>query len=126
MVPDQIQSRKDPGEKMGGSYQADVIGPLILQPQKGIGQLPGGKCFSVQLAADPVVLAEAAAQRTAAEKYRAASPGTADAGLLPEMQGSPGSNGTGRCLAKALLYRAVNPAHAWTELAVMNLFLKIS
>ena len=49
------------------------------------------------LGADGVVLAEAALEGAAGEEHRAAAPGAADAGLLPEVQGSAGRfQGTAR------------------------------
>ena len=46
-VFDKIQCRDDPGQKMGGGYQAYVVGTLILKAQKDIGQLTCSQCFAV-------------------------------------------------------------------------------
>ena len=72
-----------------------------------------------------MILAEAAAQSTSAEKYSAASSGAADAGFVPVVQCGSGSYRTGRSLAETALDAAVNAAHTGTELAMVNLFLKI-
>ena len=72
-----------------------------------------------------MILAEAAAQGTSAEKYGAASPGAADAGFFPVVQCGSGSYRTGRSLADTSLDAAVNASHTGTELAMVNLFLKI-
>ena len=72
-----------------------------------------------------MILAEAAAQSTSAEKYGAASPGAADAGFFPVVECGSGSHRAGRSLAETSLDAAVNAAHTRTELAMVNLFLKI-
>ena len=46
-----------------------------------------GDLFAQPLGADGVVLAEAALQGAAGKEHRAAAPCTADAGLLPVVQG---------------------------------------
>ena len=110
---------------MRGGYQADVVCALLLQAQEGIRQFSCGERFSVQVAADLIVLAEAAAQRASAEKYGAASVFAADAGFFPEVQGSAGRNCAVRGLAETALYRPVNATHARAETAVMDLVFKI-
>ena len=72
-----------------------------------------------------MILAEAAAQSTSAEKYSAASPGAADAGFFPVVQCGSGSYRAGGSLAETSLDAAVNAAHAGAELAMVNLFLEI-
>ena len=66
------------------------MGSLRLQVQKDLGQALYRDLPAQPLGADGVVLAEAALEGAAGEEHRAAAPGAADAGLLPEVQGSAG------------------------------------
>lgn len=125
-VPDLIQSRKNPGKIVRGGDQVDVVCALILQTEKNICQLPGADLFPVKLLTDPVVLAEAAAQRTAAEEDGSASVDAADARLFPVMEGGACRHDPVGCLAeteRAGFVPAVCAAHAGTKPAVCDLIL---
>ena len=113
------------GQVLGGCHQVYVICPLVLEAEENLAQFLIGHLPAEVPAADFMILAEAAAQGTSAEKYGAASPGAADAGFFPVVQCGPGSHYTGRSLAETSLNAAVNAAHAGAELAMVNLFLKI-
>ena len=84
---------------MGGGDKVDVVGSLVLESQKDIPEFPDGHLFSEALMTDLVVLAEAAVQRTAAEKHGAASSPAAYGGFLPVVEG--GSGHFGFCPAPA-------------------------
>ena len=88
--PGQVEGCDDPGPPLPRRDKVDVVGSLRLQVQKDLGQALYGDLPAQPLGADGVVLAEAALEGAAGEKHRAAAPGAADAGLLPEVQGSAG------------------------------------
>ena len=67
------------------------MGALLLQIEENFGQMLYRDLFAKTFGADGVILAETTLEGAAREKHGAAAPGAADAGLLPEVQGSPGS-----------------------------------
>ena len=90
LCPGQVEGSDDPGPPLPRRDKVDVVGSLRLQVQKDLGQALYRDLPAQSLGADGVVLAEAALESAAGEEHRAAAPGAADAGLLPEVQGSAG------------------------------------
>ena len=88
--PGQVEGGDDPGPPLPRRDKIDVVGSLRLQVQKDLGQALYRDLPAQSLGADGVVLAEAALEGAAGEEHRAAAPGAADAGLLPEVQGRAG------------------------------------
>ena len=89
-----IQCLCHPGQIVGRRDQIQIFGAAVLQLHKNIGQPLGGDRLAHLTLTDGVVLAVAAPQGAAAEKYRAAPGGgigvAAQAGLLPVVQGGAG------------------------------------
>ena len=75
---------------MGCGDQIDVVGPLMRKVKEDGGKPLDAYFFAKSLAADHMVLAEAAAQGASAEKYGPAAAASADAGFLPVVKGSSG------------------------------------
>ena len=109
------------GQVLGGRHQVYVICPLVLETEECLAQLLCCHLPAEMSAADLVILAEAAAQGTAGEEYSAASAGgrcSADAGLLPVVEGGSGSRKDVAAAAKACGEAAVGFAHPGAEAAV--------
>ena len=77
---------------MSGSYQINVMSPLLLKAEKNLSQFFRRKLLSRTFLTDLIVLAETASQITAGKEYCAASTGTADTGLLPVMESGSGTS----------------------------------
>ena len=105
-------------QELGGCYQVNIVGALILQGQENTGKLTGGQFFSDSLLADLKILTEAAAESTAGEKYGAASLCTADGRFFPHMKGGSGNFRFGTALAESRIPGAVHTAHTGTQTAV--------
>lgn len=106
-------------------YQTDIVSTLTLEIKKNVGKILYGDDFSNTFLADRIVLAEAALQCAAAEKYSSAATGTTDTRFLPKMK-----SGTGRCKhcctsTDSPPFCTVNAAHPWTEGAVFVQGLEI-
>lgn len=119
-----IQSRKDPRKIVGGGYQIDVVGALILQLQENVGKLVYREFFSVKFLTDLVILAETAAQSTAGKEQSAASAEAADTRFFPMVQGSSGSQYMRCGTAEPGGFGAVRTAHAGAKLTVSNLIIQ--
>ena len=87
-----LQGFQHPGQPLGGSDQIDVVGALLLQFQKDLGQALGVDGLAQALLADFIVLAVAALQAAAGKEHGAAAFAAADAGLLPVMQRRAGNH----------------------------------
>ena len=106
-------------ENLGELY----LRSLGVEAEKDLGELFRCQRFPQTLAADGIILAEAAAKSAAGEKYGSASAGAADDWLLPVVEGCPG--GFKFCSAAAApgSSPAVCAAHAGAEDAVVIDFL---
>ena len=96
-MPYQVQGGYGLRHIGGSGDQVNVVGAFFLQPEENVCQLPDGQFFSESLLADGIILAVAAAQGTAAEKYGPAAKAPADTWLLPMVElglGSPDGNST--------------------------------
>ena len=91
----QKQSFTDLWNKMGGSYQIDVIGTLCLKIQKNFGQAPACQGKPGFTMGNRLVLTENAAHTTATEKNGTGTGLPGDTGLFPEMESCPRSTDLG-------------------------------
>ena len=118
-----FKHRQYGGQELGGGDEIYVLRALVLKPEHDVKEPVGSYDLSEALLAYIVILAEAAAQSTAAEKYGSASPLVGKTGLLPKMESGSGSP-YGRALtAYAGGAPSVHTAHPWAEPAV---FIKIA
>ena len=86
---------------MGGSHQIDVVCSLFLKLKENVNQ-PFGRYFTAAFGqCNIVILAEAALQVATAEKNSAGTGASADAGLLPKVEGSSGGVNFGGSRAEA-------------------------
>ena len=96
-----IQRREDPWPPLPGGDEVDVVGTLPLQVEEDLRQVLHRDLFAETLGTDGIILAEAAFQGAAGEEHGSAAAGAADAGFLPEVQGSAGGFQGRACAAKA-------------------------
>jgi len=113
-----FESLDNRGEKLGSSHQVNIVSSLLLKLQKDFGQSGNADFFSITFTADPVILAEAAAERTAGEKYSSASVNSAETGFLPLVESSSGSLGNCAAATEARSFIAVDTAASGAETAV--------
>ena len=102
--------------KLGGCNQINVVGPLVNERTVDFPQVLRGNLPALALPADFTVLAELALEGAAGEKYCTAAPGTAEARLLPQVEGGSGCLRPQGAAAVAQLsrcsfiFRTVDPA----------------
>ena len=119
LCPGKIQCGSDPGPPLAWRDQIDVVGSLCLQAEKDFGQMLHADLLAQPFGADGEVLAEAALEGAAGKEHGAAATGAADAGLLPEMQGSAGGfQGAARAAEAHGSGSPVHPAAAGAQGAV--------
>ena len=87
---------------MGWIYQVDIVRPFLLQLPIYLSKLLRGDRLSKIPGADFFILAKGAPKGTSTEKHSTGSSRSADAWLLPKMEGRSGYPGKYTHAAKAL------------------------
>ena len=105
---------------LGGCDQIDIVSPFLLQPEKDIRQLTGGQFLAGVVLADGIILAKAATQSTAAEKYGSTASYAADTRLFPMMERCPCCPYNGGASAKACGSGPVNSAVSGAKHAMLH------